>query len=131
MLVPTKSLIMVLLFIKSVSCYVLSQPQEFHMMLSLALPQVDSHLLTLPILIDHLPYAGLFHRLSFTLRRPDRIRVCLHLDTSLMVPVVLHHGNVPIQEVLELPDALGICVSVQRELVDNDLQLLQELLLRV
>ena len=99
-------------------------------MLSLALPRVNSHLLTLPIMIDYLPYADLFHRLIFTLR-PDGMRVRLHLDTSLMVPVVLHHGYVPIQEVLELPDALGIRISVQRELVYHDLQLLQKLLLRV
>lgn len=111
------------LFTKSVSCYVLSQPQEFRMMLSLANLLVKSHLLSLSKVIDHLPYASHFRYFSLVLRLHG-IGVSLHLDTSLVVPVVLHHGYVPIKEVLELPDTLGIRVSIQRELIDYDLQLL-------
>ena len=95
MLEPIKSRIMLIPFVYSISCYVLSQSQEFRMMLSLAMLQVKSHLQSLSIVIDHIPYANFFSRISFMLRIHG-LGVSLHLDTSLMVPVVLHHGYVPI-----------------------------------
>jgi hypothetical protein len=41
-----------------------------------------------------------------------------------MIPIVLHHGDVAIEELFQLPDPPGVLIAIHRELLDYYLELL-------
>lgn len=55
----------------------------------------------------------------------------LHLNRSLVVPVVLHYRNVPVEEALEIGYLYGVDLPILTHLLHDDLQFLEELILRI